>query len=67
METPLRTRALKKIEAISDNNAASNRSSGCLVGGERNKEQTEKGSEALVSVLHLSSLFGNRLVHFLYN
>ncbi|MBA0768739.1 hypothetical protein Gotri_017519 [Gossypium trilobum] len=36
----------KKIEAISDNNAASNRSSGCLVGGERNKEQTEKGSEA---------------------
>ncbi|KAG4118444.1 hypothetical protein ERO13_D11G016300v2 [Gossypium hirsutum] len=37
----------KKIEAISDNNAASNRSSGCLVGGERNKEQTEKGSEAL--------------------
>ncbi|MBA0740865.1 hypothetical protein Gogos_014050 [Gossypium gossypioides] len=36
----------KKIEAISENNAASNRSSGCLVGGERNKEQTEKGSEA---------------------
>ncbi|KAA3475930.1 two-component response regulator-like APRR5 isoform X1 [Gossypium australe] len=36
----------KKVEAISENNAASNRSSGCLVGGERNKEQTEKGSEA---------------------
>ncbi|MBA0576867.1 hypothetical protein Golob_024189 [Gossypium lobatum] len=36
----------KKIEAISDNNAASNRSSGCLVGGERNMDQTEKGSEA---------------------
>ncbi|TYJ07621.1 hypothetical protein E1A91_A11G017800v1 [Gossypium mustelinum] len=36
----------KKVEAISENNAASNCSSGCLVGGERNKEQTEKGSEA---------------------
>ncbi|KAK8503857.1 hypothetical protein V6N13_021639 [Hibiscus sabdariffa] len=36
----------KKVEAISENNAASNHSSGCLAGVERNKEQTEKGSEA---------------------
>ncbi|KAL4362593.1 hypothetical protein GQ457_04G038180 [Hibiscus cannabinus] len=36
----------KKVEAVSENNAASNHSSGCLAGVERNKEQTEKGSEA---------------------
>ncbi|GMJ14987.1 pseudo-response regulator 5 [Hibiscus trionum] len=35
----------KKVEAISEDNAASNHSCGCLAGIERNKEQTEKGSE----------------------
>ncbi|KAE8727004.1 Detected protein of confused Function [Hibiscus syriacus] len=36
----------KKVEAISENNAASNHSSGCLAGVKRIKEQTEKGNEA---------------------
>ncbi|XP_039062492.1 two-component response regulator-like APRR5 isoform X2 [Hibiscus syriacus] len=36
----------KKVEAMSENNAASNSSSGCLAGVERIKEQTKKGSEA---------------------
>ncbi|XVE64494.1 hypothetical protein DITRI_Ditri07aG0105000 [Diplodiscus trichospermus] len=36
----------KKVEATSENNAASNHSSGCLAGAQRNKEQTEKGSDA---------------------
>ncbi|XVF10182.1 hypothetical protein REPUB_Repub07fG0160700 [Reevesia pubescens] len=35
----------KKVEATSENNAASNHSSGCLAGVQRNKEQ-EKGSDA---------------------
>ncbi|XVF12761.1 hypothetical protein REPUB_Repub08aG0147300 [Reevesia pubescens] len=36
----------QKVEATSENNAASNHSSGCLAGVQRNKEQTEKGSDA---------------------
>ncbi|XVE58262.1 hypothetical protein DITRI_Ditri04bG0156400 [Diplodiscus trichospermus] len=36
----------KKVEAASENNAASNHSSGCLAGVQRNKDQTEKGSDA---------------------
>ncbi|XVF51095.1 hypothetical protein PTKIN_Ptkin04bG0156800 [Pterospermum kingtungense] len=36
----------EKAEATSENNAASNCSSGCLAGVRRNKEQTEKGSDA---------------------
>ncbi|XP_022736619.1 two-component response regulator-like APRR5 [Durio zibethinus] len=35
----------KKVEATSENNAASNHSSGCSAGVQKNKEQTEKGSE----------------------
>ena len=44
----------KRVEATSENNAASNHSSGCLANIQRNKEQTEKGSDAQVSALHLS-------------
>ncbi|OMO97792.1 hypothetical protein COLO4_14371 [Corchorus olitorius] len=36
----------KKVEATSENNAASNHSSGCMPNVQRNKEQTEKGSDA---------------------
>ncbi|XP_007039205.2 PREDICTED: two-component response regulator-like APRR5 isoform X2 [Theobroma cacao] len=36
----------KKVEATSENNAASNHSSGCLANFQRTKEQTEKGSDA---------------------
>ncbi|XP_021293660.1 two-component response regulator-like APRR5 isoform X2 [Herrania umbratica] len=36
----------KKVEATSENNAASNHSSGCLANLQRTKEQTEKGSDA---------------------
>ncbi|XVF53283.1 hypothetical protein PTKIN_Ptkin05aG0087000 [Pterospermum kingtungense] len=36
----------EKIEATSENNAASNQSSGCLAGIQRNKDQNEKGSDA---------------------
>ncbi|XP_022762885.1 two-component response regulator-like APRR5 isoform X2 [Durio zibethinus] len=38
--------AQKKVEATSENNAASNNPSGFLVGVQRNKERTEKGSDA---------------------
>ncbi|PPD69118.1 hypothetical protein GOBAR_DD33998 [Gossypium barbadense] len=36
----------KKVETTSENNAASNHSIGCLDGVRKNKEQTEKGSDA---------------------
>ncbi|XWS38060.1 hypothetical protein CRYUN_Cryun19dG0098500 [Craigia yunnanensis] len=36
----------KRVEATAENNAASNHSSGCLACVQRNKEQTEKGSDA---------------------
>ncbi|KAH1037895.1 hypothetical protein J1N35_039638 [Gossypium stocksii] len=36
----------KKVETTSENNAASNHSIGCLDGVGKNKEQTEKGSDA---------------------
>ncbi|XWS61421.1 hypothetical protein CRYUN_Cryun07bG0124500 [Craigia yunnanensis] len=36
----------EKVEATSENNAASNHSSACLAGVQRNKEQSEKGSDA---------------------
>ncbi|OMO95077.1 hypothetical protein CCACVL1_05578 [Corchorus capsularis] len=36
----------KKVQATSENNAASNHSSGCMPDVQRNKEQTEKGSDA---------------------
>ncbi|XWS48655.1 hypothetical protein CRYUN_Cryun13aG0094800 [Craigia yunnanensis] len=44
----------KKVVATSENNAASNHSSGCLADVQRNKEQTEKGSDSQVSALHRS-------------
>ncbi|KAK6262576.1 hypothetical protein QUC31_008392 [Theobroma cacao] len=46
----------KKVEATSENNAASNHSSGCLANFQRTKEQTEKGSDAQFADNPIASL-----------